>query len=79
MAGVAPGVLRIKVSVEVPIPAQGKEPNWLGINNGKITVVPVGGGVPEVFNGCCFASMSSKYTVETAAVRSLHFIAQNNR
>lgn len=78
--GHARGVMEIKLSVEVPIPTDGSEPNWLQMENAKVTVVPIDGSGPrEVFTGCEIESMSSKYAVEGAAMRSLSITALDRK
>lgn len=77
--GVGRGVRRIQLSAEVPIPARGLEPDWLGISGAKITVAPVGDGPREVYEGCHAENMTSKYTVDGVSVRTVRFIATDLR
>ncbi|TXG76836.1 MAG: phage tail protein [Rhodocyclaceae bacterium] len=78
--GHAKGVADFKLSVEVAIPTDGSEPDWLTIESGKLTVVPVDGiGKREVFTGCEVESMSSKYQVDGAAMRTLSITALDRK
>ena len=78
--GHASGMPDFKLSVEVPIPTDGTEPDWLTIEDAKLTVVPVDGiGQREVYLGCEVESMSSKYQVEGAAMRTLTVTALDRR
>ena len=79
-AGHATGVPDFKISVEVPIPTDGSEPDWMEIIDAKLTVVPIDGiGQREVFIGCEVEGMSSKYQVEGAAMRTLTITALDRR
>lgn len=79
-AGHAKGVPEFKLSVEVPIPTDGSEPDWMEIEAAKLTVVPVDGiGQREVFTGCEIETMSSKYQVEGAAMRTLTMTALDRK
>lgn len=70
--GHAQGIPDFKLTVEVPIPTDGSEPDWLSITGAKLTIAPVDDNGPrEVFTGCEVESMSSKYQVEGAAMRTL--------
>ena len=78
--GHAKGVADFKLSVEVPIPTDGTEPDWLAIEGAKLTVVPIDGiGQREVFTGCEIETMSSKYQVEGAAMRTLSITALDRK
>lgn len=78
--GHARGVADFKLSVEVPIPTDGSEPDWLTIENAKLTIVPIDGiGKREVFTGCEVETMSSKYQVEGAAMRTLTITALDRK
>ena len=68
--GHAKGIPDFRLSVEVPIPTDGSEPDWLMIENAKLTVDPVDGvGLREVYVGCEVESMSSKYQVDGGEAR----------
>ena len=78
--GHAKGVADFKLSVEVPIPTDGSEPDWLAIENAKLTIVPIDGvGKREVFTGCEIETMSSKFQVEGAAMRTLTITALDRK
>jgi hypothetical protein len=78
--GHARGIADFKLSVEVPIPTDGSEPDWLTIEGAKLTVVPIDGvGKREVFTGCEVESMSSKFQVEGAAMRTLTITALDRK
>jgi len=78
--GHAVGIPDFKLSVEVPIPTDGSEPDWLTIQGAKLTIVPVDGiGQREVFTGCEIETMSSKYQVEGAAMRTLSITALDRK
>lgn len=78
--GHAKGVADFKLSVEVPIPTDSSEPDWMAIENAKLTIVPIDGvGKREVFTGCEIESMSSKYAVEGAAMRTLTVTALDRK
>lgn len=78
--GHAKGMPDYKLSVEVPIPTDGSEPDWLTIENAKLTVVPVDGvGKREIFLGCEVETMGSKYQVEGHAMRTLTITALDRR
>lgn len=78
--GHAKGVAEYKLSLEVPIPTNGSEPDWMTIENAKLTVVPIDGvGQREVFTGCEVETMSSKYQVEGAAMRTLTITALDRK
>lgn len=78
--GHAKGIPDFKLSAEVPIPTDGSEPDWLLIENAKLTIVPIDGvGQREIFLGCEVESMSSKYQVEGAAMRTLSITALDRR
>jgi hypothetical protein len=78
--GHAKGVADFNLSVEVPIPTDGSEPDWLAIENAKLTIVPIDGvGKREVFTGCEIETMSSKYAVEGAAMRTLTITALDRK
>ncbi|MDB5802264.1 MAG: phage tail protein [Rhodocyclales bacterium] len=78
--GHANGIADFKMSVEVPIPTDGSELDWMAITNAKLTVLPVDGvGKREIFVGCEVESMSSKYQVEGAAMRTLSITALDRR
>ena len=78
--GHAKGIPDFKMSVEVPIPTDGSEPDWLSIEGAKLTVVPIDGiGKREVFTGCEIETMSSKYQVEGAAMRTLTITALDRK
>lgn len=78
--GHAKGIADFKLSVEVPIPTDGSEPDWLAIENAKLTIVPIDGvGKREVFTGCEIESVSSKYAVEGAAMRTLSITALDRK
>lgn len=74
--GHSSGIPDFKLSVEVPIPTDGSEPDWLTIENAKLTIVPIDdAGKREVFTGCEVESMSSKYSVDGTAMRTLSITA----
>jgi len=78
--GHALGVPDFKLSVEVPIPTDGSEPDWLKIENAKLTIVPIDGvGLREVFTGCEIETVSSKYAVDGAAMRTLSITALDRK
>lgn len=78
--GHAKGIPDFKMSVEVPIPTDGSEPDWLAIENAKLTIVPIDGvGQREVFLGCEIESVSSKWQVEGFAMRTLSITALDRR
>ena len=78
--GHARGIADFKLSVEVPIPTDGSEPDWLTIENAKLSVVPIDGvGKREVYTSCEVESMSSKYQVEGAAMRTLTITALDRK
>jgi hypothetical protein len=78
--GHAKGIPDYKLSVEVPIPSDGSEPDWMAINDAKLTIVPADGiGLREVFTGCEIESMSSKYAVEGSAMRTLSITALDRK
>ena len=78
--GHAKGIPDFRLSVEVPIPTDGSEPDWLDIEGAKLTVVPIDGiGKREVFYGCEVETMSSKYQVENAAMRTLTITALDRK
>lgn len=78
--GHAKGVADFKLTVEVPIPTDGSEPDWLNISNAKITLVPIDEeGQREVFTGCEIENVSSKYAVDNAAMRTLSITALDRR
>lgn len=78
--GHAKGIADFKLSVEVPIPTDGSEPDWLEIENAKLTIVPIDGvGKREVFTGCEIETVSSKYAVEGAAMRTLTITALDRK
>ena len=78
--GHARGIPDFRLSVEVPIPTDGSEPDWLEIEGAKLTVVPIDGiGKREVFYGCEVETMSSKYQVENAAMRTLTITALDRK
>jgi len=78
--GHALGIPDFKLSVEVPIPTDGSEPDWLSIENAKLTIVPIDGvGKREVFTGCEVETLSSKYQVEGAAMRTLTITALDRK
>lgn len=78
--GHARGVADFKLAVEVPIPTDGSEPDWLAIENAKITIVPIDGvGLREVYTGCEIETMSSKYSVDGAAMRTLTITALDRK
>lgn len=77
--GPRPGIPDFRLSVEVPIPTDGSEPDWLEIEGAKLTVVPIDGiGKREVFYGCEVETMSSK-PVENAAMRTLTITALDRK
>lgn len=79
-AGHAKGIPDFKLSVEVPIPTDGSEPDWLAITGAKLTIVPVDGvGKREVYTGCSVETMSTKYQVEGAAMRTLSLTALDRK
>lgn len=79
-SGHAQGVPDFSLSVEVPIPTDGSEPDWLKMENAKLTIVPVDGvGQREIYLGCAVETMSSKYQVEGAAMRTLSMTALDRR
>lgn len=78
--GHAKGIPDFKLSIEVPIPTDGTEPDWLAIENAKLTIVPIDGvGQREVFTGCEIETMSSKYQVEGGAMRTLTITALDRK
>lgn len=78
--GHALGVPDFKLSVEVPVPTDGSEPDWLAIENAKLTIVPIDGvGQREVFFGCEIETVSSKYQVDGAAMRTLSITALDRK
>mgnify|MGYP000954166482 FL=1 len=78
--GHALGIPDFKLSVEVPIPTDGTEPDWLAIENAKLTIVPIDGvGKREVFTGYEIETMSSKFQVEGAAMRTLSITALDRK
>lgn len=78
--GHSKGIPDFKLSVEVPIPTDGSEPDWLSIENAKLTVVPIDGvGQREIYLGCEVETMSSKWQVEGSAMRTLSITALDRR
>lgn len=78
--GHSKGIATFSLSVEVPIPADGSEPDWLNITNAKLTTVPIGDvGTREIFTGCEVESMSSKYDAEGTAMRTLSITALDRK
>lgn len=78
--GHSKGIPDFKMSVEVPIPTDGSEPDWMTIENAKLTVVPIDGvGLREVFLGCEVETVSSKWQVEGTAMRTLTVTALDRR
>ena len=78
--GHSKGVPDFKLSVEVPIPTDGTEPDWMAIEDAKLTVVPIDGiGQREVYTGCEIETMSSKYQVEGTAMRTLTITALDRK
>lgn len=78
--GHAQGIPDFKLSVEVPVPTDGSEPDWLAIVNAKLTVAPVDDvGPHEVFTGCEVESISSRYVVDGAAMRTLQITALDRK
>lgn len=78
--GHAKGVADFRLSVEVPIPTDGSEPDWMAIENAKLTIVPIDGvGQREIFLNCEIETVSSKYQVEGAAMRTLTITALDRR
>lgn len=78
--GHAKGIPDFKLAAEVAIPTDGTEPDWLNIENAKLTIVPIDGvGKREVFTGCEVETISSKYQVEGAAVRTLNITALDRK
>lgn len=78
--GHAKGVADFALSVEVPVPTDGSELDWLAIEGAKLTVVPIDGvGQREIYIGCEVEKISSKYQVEGAAMRTLSISALDRR
>lgn len=78
--GHAAGIADFRLSVEVPIPTDGTEPDWLTITNAKLTVAPLNdNGQREIFTGCEVETVSSRYQVEGAAMRTLTVTALDRR
>lgn len=78
--GHAAGVADYKLSVEVPIPVDASEPDWLKIENAKLTIEPIeGAGKRETYTGCEVETISSKYQVEGAAMRTLTITALDRK
>lgn len=78
--GHARGIPDFRLSVEVPIPTDGSEPDWLLIEGAKLTVVPIDdNGLREVYYGCEVETISSKFQVEGAAMRTLTITALDRK
>lgn len=78
--GHAAGIADFRMSVEVPIPTDGSEPDWLAITGAKLTVAPIGDiGKREIYTGCEVESISTRYVVEGAAMRTLSVTALDRR
>ena len=78
--GHSKGIPDFKLSVEVPIPTDGSEPDWLTIENAKLTIVPIDSvGQREIFLGCEVETVSSKWQVEGTAMRTLSITALDRR
>lgn len=78
--GHAAGIADFRLSVEVPIPTDGTEPDWLAITNAKLTVAPLNdNGQREIFTGCEVETIGSRYQVEGAAMRTLTITALDRR
>lgn len=79
-SGHAQGIPEFKLDVEVPIPTDGTEPDWMSVESAKLTVVPVDGiGQREIYLGCDVETISSKYQVEGTAMRTLSITALDRR
>lgn len=78
--GHASGVPDFKLSVEVPIPTDGSEPDWLSLSKAKLTIVPIDGvGKREVFTGCEIETVGTRYQTEGGAMRSLSITALDRK
>jgi|APMI01.1.fsa_nt_gi hypothetical protein len=78
--GHAAGIADFRLSVEVPIPTDGSELDWMQITNAKLTVAPLNdNGQREVYTGCEVETIGSKYAVEGAAMRTLTITALDRR
>lgn len=75
--GFAKIIPEFSLQTEIPIPANGNEPDWLEIDDAKITITPVDGGKRETYQGCFVTDMSEKYTVDGEAVRNITWSAVN--
>ena len=78
--GHASGIADFRLSVEVPIPTDGSELDWMKITGAKLTVAPLNdNGQREVYTGCEVETIGSKYAVEGAAMRTLTITALDRR
>lgn len=64
------------LKVTLPIPTE-DEPDWLEMDDVKITIQSVEGGDRTTYQGCFVTDMSGKYKVDGEAVRELTLGALN--
>lgn len=64
------------LKVSLPIPISG-EPDWLALDDGKVTIQSVEGGDRTTYQGCFVTDMSGKYEVDKEAMRDLTLGALN--
>lgn len=64
------------LKVTLPIPVKG-EPDWMELDDGKITIQSIEGGDRITYQGCFVTDMSGKYKVDGEAVRDLTLGALN--
>ena len=68
------GVETFELSATVAIPKEDKM-DWNGLEGGKITIEPLGGGQRESYTDCVVASAGTKYSVENEARIDLKILA----
>lgn len=64
------------LKVTLPVPTK-DEPDWLEMDDVKITIQSVEGGDRTTYQGCFVTDMSGKYKVDGEAVRELTMGALN--
>ena len=69
-------VQQYTLKVTLPIPTE-DEPDWLEMDDVKITIQSVEGGDRTTYQGCFVTDMSGKYKVDGEAVRELTLGALN--
>lgn len=67
------GTKEHELKLEMLVPCDGDEPDWINLRDGTLTLYPAcgSGGKREIYVGCTTEEVGSKYQVGKEAVRSI--------